>query len=216
VPYYRQRLIAKCERPPGGTAGGAEDRRIRAVGGRHFLPGALCTMCGRRIALLILLTPLLLLLVGCWPGKQVAASTSACSIVTIEEAHQVLGVPVRAQPQQLVSQPKNATLSECLYTSASDNHFARASLALSIAADSSGAQQLYNQAKSTALDLGGAAAVSTDGDAAFQTVRSTSLGPETLLTVLKDNTVLTIEALSPGHRQLDLEQALARVALSRL
>ncbi|WP_376796790.1 hypothetical protein [Thermogemmatispora sp.] len=164
------------------------------------------------------LLALLLLLSACGFGgsKQVAASTSACSLATTDEVRQVLGVPVRSQEQEVVSKPKNATVSECLYSSASDSRFARASLALSIAADAASAQQLYNQAKSAALDLSRQTATVSLGDAAFQTQRSSSFGQETLLTVLKDNTVLVVEALSPGHRQLDLEQSLAQVALNRL
>ncbi|WP_322480585.1 hypothetical protein [Thermogemmatispora sp.] len=159
---------------------------------------------------------LIVSLAACGSGKQVATTTTACSLVTTDEARQVLGAAVRAQPQEVVSKPKNATVSECLYTAASDSHVARASLALTIAADVASAQQLYNQAKSAALDLSRQTATVSLGDAAFQTQRGSSLGQETLLTVLKDNTVLVVEALSPGHRQLDLEQGLAQIALNRL
>jgi hypothetical protein len=159
---------------------------------------------------------LALTLTACGSGKQVATTTDPCSLVTAQEAGQVLGVAVHARSQDPQSKPKNATASECLYSAASDSHFARATLALSIAADAASAQQLYNQAKSAALDLGKAQTVENEGDAAFQTQRASSFGQETLLTVLKDNTVLVVEALSPGHQQLALEEQLAQVALTRL
>jgi hypothetical protein len=170
----------------------------------------------RKAALLLMVGLSLLLLAACGSSKQVATTTAACSLITTDEARQVLGAAVRSQPQEVVSKPKNATVSECLYTSTSDSHVARASLALTIAADAASAQQFYNQAKSAALDLSRQTATVSLGDAAFQTQRSSSFGQETLLTVLKDNTVLVVEALSPGHRQLDLEQSLAQIALNRL
>jgi hypothetical protein len=142
-------------------------------------------------------------------GQVVKQNTDPCSLLSPQEAGQILGTPMTAH-QDIPPTVGSPTITTCAYSSASPRTD-HASLLLEIFTDSSSARSTFQFSKSS--DSPSAQSLHGLGeDAYFYTL---ALPDNTDLEVLKDNVILSVMA---GHERADLglDKQFAQLALKHL
>jgi hypothetical protein len=176
---------------------------VRTVDIRTDLASIFAAIKGPGLFFVIALCILLAACGGVSGGSQVVSSdTDACSILSAQDVGQILGATVTAQSMAAApSSVSGAKSSGCGYQSSDMSAYA--SVALSIAPDSSTAQTAFNIMK------GSGTAVSGLGDDA--------VSQGATLIVLKDNAILVVGAATKqSGPNVDLEKQLAQKALGHL
>ncbi|GHO94602.1 hypothetical protein KSF_046500 [Reticulibacter mediterranei] len=141
-------------------------------------------------------------------GQVVKQNIDPCSLVSTQEAGQILGTPMTAH-QEFTSSGGGSTTTTCAYSSASRTD--HAALQLHIFTDSSSARSTFQFSKSS--DSPSVQSLHGLGEDAY--FYAFALPDNIDLEVLKDNAILSVMA---GHERADLgiDKQFAQIALKRL